>query len=128
METDYPKAEPDSMELAAISYHAGWAIKRARDIIKHTSNEQLQIQHSTDMKDFLHIERSRALEIISNLGEDKKHGDGMYKFIPTTCTLTFFILLHDKVDNLLSKSHLYTEGCSIFKLVLTKLVNLFYLS
>ena len=109
METDYPKAEPDSMELSAISYHAGWAIKRARDIIIHASNEQLKIQHATNT-DFHHIEKSRALEVISNLGEDEKQGDGLYKFIPTTSTLPFFILLHDKVDSLLSKSHLYTEG------------------
>ena len=33
METDVPKAESDWSELSAISYHAGWAIKRARDII-----------------------------------------------------------------------------------------------
>ena len=45
METDVLKAESDSSELSAISYHAGWAIKRARDIIKHTSDEQLQIQN-----------------------------------------------------------------------------------
>ena len=51
-----------------------------------------------------------ALEVISNLGEDEKQADGLFKLIPTTKTLPFFILLHDKVDSLLSKSHLYTEG------------------
>ena len=109
METDYPKAEPDSKELSAISYHAGWAIKRARDIIIRASNEQLKIQHATNTNNFHHIEKSSALEVISNLGEDEKQ-DGLYKFIPTTSTLPFFILLRDKIDSLLSKSHLYTEG------------------
>lgn len=110
METDVAKAESDSSELSAISYHAGWAIKRARDIIKHASDEQLQIQNATNTKDFHHIEKSRALKVISNLGEDEKQADGLFKFIPTTKTLPFFILLHDKVDSLLYKSHLYTEG------------------
>ena len=110
IETDYSNAEPDSMELSAISYHAGWAIKRARDIIKHASDEQLKILQATNMKDFHQIDKSRALEVISKLGEDVKQSDGLYKFIPTTCTLHFFIFLHDRVDSLLSKSHLYTEG------------------
>ena len=72
METDYPKTEPDFMELSAISYHAGWAIKRARDIIKQASEEQLRLQNATNTKHFYHIEKFRALEVIFNLGEDEK--------------------------------------------------------
>lgn len=90
MDTDYQKAEPDPMELSAISYHAGWAIKRARDIIKHASDEQLRIQQAKNTKDFHQIEKSRALEVISKLGEDEKQGDGLHKFIPNTKTLPFF--------------------------------------
>ena len=60
------------MELSAISYHAGWAIKRARDIIKQASEDQLRIQNATNTKHFYHIEKFRALEVIFNLGEDEK--------------------------------------------------------
>jgi hypothetical protein len=98
------------MELSAISYHAGWAIKRARDIIKHDSDEQIRILQATNTNDFHQIDKSRALEVISKLGEDERQSDGLYKFIPTTRTLHFFIFLHDRVGSLLTKSHLYAEG------------------
>ena len=116
METDVPKAESDSSELSAISYHAGWGIKRARDIIKHASDEQLQIQNATNTKDFHHIEKSRALEVISNLGEDEKQADGLFKFIPTTKTLPFLCCSMTKLT-VCSLSHISTQK------VLIKAIN-----
>ena len=116
METDVPKAESDSSELSAISYHAGWAIKRARDIIKHTSDEQLQIQNATNTKDFHHLEKSRALEVISKLGEDEKQADGLFKFIPTTKTLPFLYCSMTKLT-VCSLSHISTQK------VLIKAIN-----
>ena len=116
METDVPKAESDLSELSAISYHAGWAIKRARDIIKHTSDEQLQIQNATNTKDFHHLEKSRALEVISKLGEDEKQADGLFKFIPTTKTLPFLYCSMTKLT-VCSLSHISTQK------VLIKAIN-----
>ena len=108
--TMQPDSQPaDDMEVEAVTDHAGWAIKRARDIIKSSTETNLRIKKSSSEEDSYKIDKSVALELISNLGKDEKQPDGRFRFLPSREVQEFFSSLHIVVDNLLSKSHFHVE-------------------
>ena len=110
VQSPFSVVQPDEMESCAIKDHAGWAIKRARDMIKSMFEDQLKIQMSLTEQTAVPIERAKALALISQLGEDQKQVDGRYRFIPNEAVCTFFVNLHDSVDILLSKQNILVHG------------------
>lgn len=118
-----PLKNPDEMESFPIRDHAGWAIKRARDIVKSSSIDQLKIKHSPRDDVVLVIDKKQALDLISDLGKDEKQADGHCRFIPNEEFFKFFILLHDVVENLLSKSNIFSQGSKVVPMCLQYLAN-----
>ena len=61
--TMQPDSQPaDDMEVEAVTDHAGWAIKRARDIIKSSTETNLRIKKSSGEEASYKIDKSVALE------------------------------------------------------------------
>ena len=108
-----PETQQDEMEFEAVSDHAGWAIKRARDIIKSSAETNLKIKKSSSDDSVCGVQKSVALELVSKLGKDVKQSDGHFRFIPSQEVANFFLKLHDVVDNLLSKSMLVVEKSKV---------------
>ena len=108
-----PGSQPDDMEFAAVTDHAGWAIKRARDIVKSSTVTHLNIKKSTVSNVTCEIDKSEALELISKLGEDQKQHDGRFSFIPSDEVSSFFVMLHNVVDSLLSKNQFVMEKSNV---------------
>ena len=100
---------PDDMESEAVTDHAGWAIKRARDIINSCAGNHLSIKKSPMASDACKIDKSVALELIAKLGNDEKQCNGHFRFVPIQEVSSFFLGLHDVVDNLLSKNQFVVE-------------------
>lgn len=102
-ENSHPTArsKPDASELEAIKYHPGWAIKRARDVIKvscETSNTLVLQRSSTDESE-VHVNPQSAMALIHSLGQDEKiTNTDMYHFIVSEEVVPFFVLLHDFTD------------------------------
>ena len=111
--TSLPLKIPDEMESFAIKDHAGWAIKRARDIVKSSSVDQLKIKQSPKDNVILVVDKDQALKLIAQLGKDVKQADGHYRFIPNDDVCNFFLLLHDAVESLLSKSNIFSQGSKV---------------
>ena len=101
--------QPDDMESEALTDHAGWAIKRARDIINSSRENHLSIKKSPLSSDAYKIDKSVALELIAKLGSDEKQHNGHFRFVPIQEATSFFLRLHDVVDNLLSKNQFVLE-------------------
>ena len=101
--------QPDDMESEAVTDHAGWAIKRARDIINSSGGKYLRIKNSPMASDFCQIGKSVALDLIAKLGNDEKQENGHFRFVPIQEVSCFFLGLHDVVDNLLSKNQFVVE-------------------
>ena len=106
-------SQPDDMEFAAVVDHAGWAIKRARDIVKSSSVARLSIKKSNVSNVTYEIDKSVALELISKLGEDEKQDDGRFRFITNQEVGSFFVMLHSVVENLLSKNQFVVEKSTV---------------
>ena len=102
-------SQPDDMEFAAVANHAGWAIKRARDIMKSSTVARLSTKKSNVSNVMYEIDKSVALELISKLGEDEKQDDGRFRFITNHEVGSFFVVVHSVVENLLSKNHFVVE-------------------
>ena len=69
------EAVDDIMEIDAVRDHAGWAIKRARDIIKSSTEDKLRIKKSSGDDTWCEVDKSVALELLSKLGKDEKQQD-----------------------------------------------------
>lgn len=107
------RSKPDASELEAIKYHAGWAIKRARDIIKVSceSSNTLVLQRSSTDESEVHVNPQSAMALIHSLGQDEQIGNTeMYNFIVSEEVVPFFVLLHDFTDEYFSQSKLETHG------------------
>ena len=117
------KSKPDCSELEAIKYHAGWAVKRTRDIIKasaEASNPLLLKKSLRDDSEVL-MDPQSAMALIALLGKDEQVGDASgagsdtsrYNFIVADEVVPFFVLLHDFTEEYLSQSNLETHGDKI---------------
>ena len=63
--------QEDYMESEAATDHAGWAIKRARDIINSNGGNHLSIKKSPMASDACQIDKSVALNLSPNLETTK---------------------------------------------------------
>jgi hypothetical protein len=85
--------------------HAGWAIKRARDVIFKGQNE---------LPNLIFGSKTDALAVLSLSGEDKKQPDDSYRFrIYEHACHSFFIFLHKLAESLLSPENILREKESI---------------
>ncbi|CAH3154777.1 unnamed protein product, partial [Porites evermanni] len=119
-------SKPDCSELEAIKYHAGWAVKRTRDIIKasaEASNPLLlkkSLRHDSEVGVDPHCKVQWYL-LIALLGKDEQVGEAAgagsdtsrYNFIVADEVAPFFVLLHDFTQEYLSQSDLQTHGDKI---------------
>ena len=117
MQTRSTVHQPNDMEPEAVTDHAGWAIKRTRDIINSNGGNHLSIKKSPMDSDTCQIDKSVALELIAKLGNDEKQENGYFKFVPIQEVSSFFLRLHDVVDNLLSKNQFAVEKNRCYKLL-----------
>ncbi|CAH3175529.1 unnamed protein product, partial [Porites lobata] len=101
------EAVDDIVEIDAVRDHAGWAIKRAREI--SSTEDKLRIKQSSGDDTWSEVDKSVALELLSKLGKDEKQQDGRFRFIPRREVGEFFLSLHVVVDNLLCKSQFVVE-------------------
>ena len=102
--------DPDENETETILDHAGWAIKRARDIIKK-GTENIQLKQNNDPDSALvNAEKTTALTIISELGEDVAQHDGMHRFKVHEKASDFFTYLHTQVEGHLHENIVFERG------------------
>ena len=84
--------------------HAGWAIKRARDVIFKGQNELPAKATVKDDSPVIFGSKADALAVLSLLGEDKKQPDDSYRFRIYEHVIPFFIFLHKLAESLLRGS------------------------
>ena len=101
---------PDENETETILDHAGWAIKRTRDVItKGTENIQLKQNNDPDSA-LVNAEKTTALTIIRELGEDVAQPDGTHRFKVHEKASDFFTYLHTQVEGHLHKNIVFERG------------------
>ena len=85
------------MKKEAILRHAGWAIKRARDTVSESPDNNLMIEF-TDME--ASLSKTILLSIFKALGNDTKNSDdGKYYFVPNDSLVDLFQCLHVIVND-----------------------------
>ena len=117
------KSKPDCSELEAIKYHAGWAVKRTRDIIKASAEASNPLLLKKSLRDDSEVrgDPQSAMALIALLGKDEQVGDASgagsdtsrFNFIVDDEVVPFFVLLHDFTEEYLSQSNLETHGDKI---------------
>lgn len=101
---------PDETETETILDHAGWAIKRARDVIKKGA-ENLQLTQSNDPDSpLINANKTTALTIIKELGDDVAQHDGTHRFKVHDKASSFFTYLHIRVEDHLHENMVYERG------------------
>ena len=102
-------------ETETILDHAGWAIKRTRDVIKK-GTESIQLKQNNDPHSALvNAEKTTALTIISELGEDVAQHDGMHRFKVHEKASDFFTYLHTQVEGHLHENIVFERGDVLLK-------------
>ena len=86
-------------------------------VINSNGGNHLSIKKSPMASDACQIDKSVALELIAKLGNDEKQENGYFKFVPIQEVSSFFLRLHDVVDNLLSKNQFAVEKNRCYKLL-----------
>jgi hypothetical protein len=105
----------------SIRDHAGWAIKRARDVIFKGQHELPAKESVGEESQVIYASKSDALSIISLLGEDRKQPDESNRFYVYEHVVPFFIFLHIFVENLLSPINIVREKGNILKYCLDQM-------
>ena len=101
--------------------HAGWAIKRARDVIFKGQNELPAKATVKDDSPVIFGSKADALAVLSLLGEDKKQPDDSYRFRIYEHVIPFFIFLHKLAESLLSPENILREKENILKFCLDRM-------
>ena len=91
------KISGDASEREAIRQHAGWAIKRARDVI-NTGNKTVSIKQCQGLPTSIEVTKERLLSFFEKFGQDERQNEGKYLFIVNDAVLEFFIILHEEVN------------------------------
>ena len=104
-----------------ILYHAGWAIKRARDVISKGQEELAARETVQEDSQVLYGNKRDALAVISSLGEDVKQSDESYRFCAHANVLPFFTFLHTVVESILSPHNIQREKSNILKYCLEQI-------
>ncbi len=93
------KVTGDEAEREAIRQHAGWAVKRARDIINSGSGI-ISIKKSKRDDTPTVVTKTCLLSFFKKFGVDQRQNStGKYFFIVNDAMLEFFIVLHREVDD-----------------------------
>lgn len=71
----------DEVERVAIRHHAGWAIKRARDIIVSTS-KPISIKVSRNDSKEVEVSKDYLFKLFDRLGKDELQEPGKFLFMP----------------------------------------------
>jgi hypothetical protein len=101
--------------------HAGWAIKRARDVIFKGQNELPAKATVDEDSPVIFGSKTDALAVLSLLGEDKKQPDDSYRFSIYEHVIPFFIFLHKLAESLLSPENILREKENILKFCLDRM-------
>ena len=99
--------------MEAIKYHAGWAVKRTRDIIKASAEASNPLLLKKSLRDDseVRVDPQSAMALIALLGKDEQVGDASgagsdtsrFNFIVDDEVVPFFVLLHDFTEEYLSQ-------------------------
>ena len=87
----------DASEREAVRQHAGWAIKRAMDVI-NTGNKTVSIKQSQGLPTPIEVTTERLLSFFEKFGQDERQTGGKYLFIVYDAVLELFIILHKEVN------------------------------
>ena len=88
----------DEAEREAIRRHAGWAVKRARDVINSGSTVVSIKQSKDDKSPVIQVTKRCLLSFFENFGMDQRQNSGKSLFILNDAMLEFFIVLHKEVE------------------------------
>ena len=88
----------DEAEREAIRRHAGWAVKRARDVI-HSGATVISIKRSKDDNTATEVTKKCLLLFFEKFGEDQRQDSGKFLFIVNDVVLHFFIIMHKMVQD-----------------------------
>ena len=103
--------KPDKTETQSILYHAGWAIKRARDVISKGPTGNLELKKTTNEDSAIVVaEKTTSLAIIKQLGDDVLQHDGTYKYVVHEKASPLFVFLHHRVHDYLIKNLTSEQG------------------
>jgi hypothetical protein len=98
------------MKTETILDHAGWAIKRTRDVIKRGA-ENLQLKQSNDPDSpLINANKTTALTTIKELGDDVAQHDGTHRFKVHEKASSFFTFLHIQVEGHLHENMVSERG------------------
>ena len=100
-------------DYESIRDHAGWAIKRARDVIMKGHNLIPAKENVDEKSAVVHADKTTALSLISQLGEDVKQPDGSYRFLAYEHVVPFFTFLHMLVENIMNPTNLISQRGNI---------------
>ena len=97
----------DSSEHESIKDHAGWALKRARDVLINGPNQIPLKETDEPTSTILYPNKSSVLEIISHLGTDVKQSDSKFRFL--VHVTPFFIYLHNLLQEMLKPANFESQ-------------------
>ena len=96
--------DKDEAEREAIRRHAGWAVKRARDLI-NSGATILSIKKSKDENSpVTEVTKTCLLSFFDKFGVDLQQNTGKYLFIVNDAILEFFIVLHKEVEDFIIRT------------------------
>ena len=110
----------DSSEMKSVQDHAGWALKRTRDVITKGPN-QIPLKQSEQEPTILYADKSSALQIISTLGTDEKQSNNNFRFIVHEHLTAFFLYLHGLVEEMLKPANIASQKGDILLQCLSEL-------
>ena len=119
--TTTSRINEENIDEEVILDHAGWAIKRARDIIDKGHDELAAKETVAEDAHVLYANKTDALAIISLLGQDVKQPDELYRFCVNKNVLPFFLFLHNFVESMLSRNNILREKGNILKYCLEQM-------
>ena len=97
-----------NIEFESLRKHAGWAIKRARDLVQSgPAASKIQVSKADDS--FCEVSKKNLLDIFKDLGEDVLVQPGKYLFIPNEEVVPVFLYLHSSLEKMV-KSNLETDA------------------
>ena len=104
----------ENIELQAIKEHSGWVCKRVRDTFKD-GEETYKLKVSKTNNNCIDVPKQYIMDLVKCLGEDKFIQPGKFLFIPTSETITFFVLYGEE-------NEVFRAACI---LILQRIVSMF---
>ena len=111
----------DSSEHESIKDHAGWILKRTRDVLINGPNQIPLKETDEPTSTILYANKSSALEIISHLGTDVKQSDSKFRFLVHDHVTPFFVYLHNLLEEMLKPTNLESQRGNVLLHCLSQL-------